>query len=105
MIRALWDRCLTACVVQCLHLFVVRRSDYLLIDISNSYAKFAFASRRRVSASARIATGKLSSAVVAGLLAQRHVEKVVVSSVVPAKYCDIKRGKKKGEGALAGLET
>jgi len=95
MIRAGWDRCLTACVVQCLHLFVVRRSDYLLIDISNSYAKFAFASRRRVSASARIATGKLSSAVVAGLLAQRHVEKVVVSSVVPAKNSAISNAAKK----------
>ncbi len=66
-------------------LAVTRGSDYLLIDISNSYAKIAFASKRRVSAPVRIATGKLSSSVVAGFIRQRQVQKVVVSSVVPAK--------------------
>ena len=59
--------------------------DYLLVDISNSYTKFAFASARRVSASTQIATGKLSSGVVARCLARRNVGKIVVSSVVPAK--------------------
>ncbi|HEU5312931.1 MAG TPA: type III pantothenate kinase [Candidatus Udaeobacter sp.] len=59
--------------------------DYLLVDISNSYTKFAFASARRVSASTQIATGKLSSGVVARFLAKRNVGKIVVSSVVPAK--------------------
>ena len=59
--------------------------DYLLIDISNSYAKFAFASRGRVSTPSRIATSKLSSSVISGFLAQRSVRKIVVSSVVPAK--------------------
>jgi type III pantothenate kinase len=70
-------------------------TDYLLIDISNSYAKFAFASRRRVSAPARIATRKLSSGVVSGFLAQRNVRKVVVSSVVPAKNSAISNAAKK----------
>jgi type III pantothenate kinase len=64
---------------------VASGSDYLLIDISNSYAKIAFASKRRVSAPVRIATGDLSSSVIAGLLLRRQVQKVVVSSVVPAK--------------------
>jgi type III pantothenate kinase len=59
--------------------------DYLLVDISNSCTKFAFASARRVSASTQIATGKLSSGVVARFLAKRNVGKIVVSSVVPAK--------------------
>lgn len=59
--------------------------DYLLVDISNSYTKFAFASARRVSASTQIATGKLSSGVVARFLAKRNAGKIVVSSVVPAK--------------------
>ena len=73
-------------------LVVARDSDYLLIDISNSYAKFAFASkRRRISAPARIATNKLSSRVVSGFLAQRKVRKVVVSSVVPAKNSAISK--------------
>jgi type III pantothenate kinase len=66
-------------------LVVVRTSDYLLIDISNSYAKIAFASKRRVSAPVRISTGQLTSAFVAGFFRKRKVRKVVVSSVVPAK--------------------
>jgi type III pantothenate kinase len=75
---------------------VARSCDYLLIDISNSYAKFAFASKRRISAPARIATGELSSDVVTGFLAQREVRKVVVSSVVPAKNSAVSKalGKK-----------
>lgn len=64
---------------------MARRSDYLLVDISNSSAKFAFASTKRVSAPVRIATRKLSSGVVAGFLGGRNVRRVVVSSVVPAK--------------------
>lgn len=66
-------------------LAVARRSDYLLIDISNSFAKIAFASRERVSNPARIPTAKLSSKVVADFLSQRQVTKLVVSSVVPTK--------------------
>jgi type III pantothenate kinase len=63
--------------------------------VSNSYAKFAFASRGRVSTHARIATGKLSTSVVAGFLGQRKVRKVVVSSVVPAKNRAISRAANK----------
>ena len=73
---------------------MARDSDYLLIDISNSYAKFAFASKRRISAPARIATNKLSSGMVSGFLAQRKVRKVVVSSVVPAKNSAISKAAK-----------
>jgi type III pantothenate kinase len=72
-------------------LVVTRGSDYLLIDISNSYAKFAFASIKRVSAPMRITTSKLSSGVVAGFLRQRKVRQVVVSSVVPAKNSAISK--------------
>ena len=70
---------------------MARRSDYLLIDISNSYAKIAFASRQRVSSPARIPTAELSTSVVAGFLRQRHVKKLVVSSVVPTKNSVISR--------------
>jgi len=66
-------------------LIVARGSDYLLIDISNSYAKFAFASTGRVLAPTRIPTSELSSGVVARFLGKRNVGKIVVSSVVPAK--------------------
>jgi type III pantothenate kinase len=86
---------LTRLTVLCLHLGVARSCDYLLIDISNSYAKFAFASKRRVSAPTRIATNKVSSDVVAGFLRQRIVRKVVVSSVVPAKNSAISQAARK----------
>jgi type III pantothenate kinase len=72
-----------------------KMTDYLLIDISNSYAKFAFASRRCVSAPARISTGELTSAVVAGFFRKRKVRKVVVSSVVPEKNSAISKAAKK----------
>lgn len=74
---------------------MARDSDYLLIDVSNSYAKFAFASKRRISAPARIATSKLSTDVVAGFLARQNVRKVVVSSVVPAKNSVVSRAARK----------
>lgn len=74
---------------------MLRNPDYLLIDISNSYAKLAFASKRRVSTATRIATHHLSSGVVAGFLRQRNVRKVVVSSVVPVKDCAISSAARK----------
>ena len=64
---------------------MARGTDYLLIDVSNSYAKFAFSSTKHVSTPARIATEKLSNRVVAAFLRRRDVRKVIVSSVVPAK--------------------
>jgi len=70
---------------------VARHSDYLLIDISNSYAKLAFASRERVSNPTRIPTSELSSGVVAEFLRRRQVNKVVVSSVVPTKNSAISK--------------
>ena len=70
---------------------MARRSDYLLIDVSNSYAKVAFASRDRVSNPARIPTSEISSSVVAEFLRRRQVNKVVVSSVVPTKISAISK--------------
>jgi type III pantothenate kinase len=70
---------------------VARGSDYLLVDISNSYAKIAFASKQRVSTPVRIATGELSGSVIAGFLRQRKVRKIVVSSVVPARNSAISK--------------
>ena len=70
---------------------MARRSDYLLIDISNSYAKIAFASRERVFNPARIPTAELSSGVIAEFLRRRQVKKLVVSSVVPTKNSAISK--------------
>ena len=77
--------CLTSRSVGVCILGVARRSDYLLIDVSNSYAKFAFASRKRVSTPARIPTAELSSSTVADFLRRREITELVVSSVVPTK--------------------
>src|SRR2546425_3732835 len=74
-----------------------RTIDYLLIDISNSYTKFAFASTKRVSTPARVATRKLSSGVISRFLGDRKVRRIVVSSVVPAKNSAIAKAAKKTE--------
>jgi len=72
-------------------------TDYLLVDISNSYTKVAFASTKRLSAPVRIATAKLSSGVIAGFLGRQKVRKVVVSSVVPKKNTAILKAARKVE--------
>src|SRR5438445_627781 len=72
-------------------------TDYLLVDISNSYTKLVFASTTRISTPVRIATSKLSSSVVARFLRKREVRKVVVSSVVPAKNPAISKAARKVE--------
>jgi type III pantothenate kinase len=81
-------------------LIVKRDADYLLIDVSNSYAKFAFSSRKHVSSPARIPTRNISTRIVAGFLRGRDVRKVVVSSVVPAKNHAISNAIKKSARLL-----
>ena len=70
---------------------MARHSDYLLIDVSNSYTKLGFASRDRVSNPARIPTSELSGNVVAEFLSRRQINKVIVSSVVPTKNSAISK--------------
>ena len=60
-------------------------TDYLLVDISNSYTKLAFASVARISTPVRLPTSKFSSSVAAEFLRKQKVRKVVVSSVVPKR--------------------
>ena len=67
------------------------RSEYLLIDVSNSYAKLAFASRDHVSNPTRIPTAELSSQLVSEFLKRREVKELVVSSVVPTKNAAISK--------------
>lgn len=65
-------------------------SCYLLIDISNSFTKLAFAARGGLGRSTRIATRALRSAYLRQILKSRRVEKIVVSSVVPEKNRAVK---------------
>jgi type III pantothenate kinase len=60
-------------------------SDYLLVDISNSYVKLAFASRDRIGKPIRHSTSKLTAAAMRRILRGRKVGTIVVSSVVPKK--------------------
>jgi type III pantothenate kinase len=60
-------------------------TDYLLIDISNSFVKLAFSTTRQLGKSVRIATAKLTAAAMRRILRGRKVRAIVVSSVVPKR--------------------
>lgn len=68
-----------------------QKPEYLLIDISNSYTKLAFASRDKLGATKRIETARLSAAALAKFIRGRGLEMIVVSSVVPKKDALIRR--------------
>jgi len=60
-------------------------ADYLLIDISNSFTKLAFATRRRISKPMRTETPKFTSAVLKRFIRNRKIDIFVVCSVVPKR--------------------
>jgi type III pantothenate kinase len=60
-------------------------TEYLLVDISNSYVKLAFASRDRIGRPRRIPTSNLTATVMRRILRGRKVQTIIVSSVVPKK--------------------
>lgn len=64
---------------------------FLLIDVSNSFTKLAFASRSRIEPAWKISTPSLNARRVASMLRRRDARTVVVSSVVPNKNREIKR--------------
>jgi type III pantothenate kinase len=69
--------------------------NYLLIDISNSFTKLAFATRERISKSARVPTERLTTASLKRLLRRRKVDIVAVSSVVPKKNAVVRTAAKR----------
>jgi type III pantothenate kinase len=70
---------------------MARATDYLLIDISNSFTKLAFASKKRVGRPLRIATAKLTSGFLRAFIRNRKIDMFVVSSVVPKKDREVRR--------------
>jgi len=60
-------------------------ANYLLIDISNSFTKLAFASKTRIVRPRRTATNKFMSAYLRQFVRDRKIERVVICSVVPKK--------------------
>jgi type III pantothenate kinase len=71
------------------------KCNYLLIDISNSFTKLAFATPARCSAPERIETAKLNLARLSAFFRRRNLDLVVVSSVVPKKNTVLRRAAKK----------
>jgi type III pantothenate kinase len=67
------------------------KADFLLIDVSNSFTKMAFASRSRIERASKIATSSLNAPKIASLLRGRDARIVVVSSVVPKRNREIRR--------------
>src|SRR3984893_15030385 len=59
-----------------------RQPDYLLVDISNSYTKFAFATRQRLGKPMRHPTKKLTGAYLRRILHGRSAATISVCSVV-----------------------
>jgi type III pantothenate kinase len=70
---------------------MARPTDYLLIDISNSFTKLAFASKKRVDRPQRIATARLTSGFLRAFMRNRKIDMFVVSSVVPEKDREVRR--------------
>ena len=66
-------------------------TEFLLIDVSNSFTKFAFASRKRVGRARKIATNDLLTKKIAKILREKGAGTLVVSSVVPQKNRAITR--------------
>lgn len=66
-------------------------TEYLLIDVSNSFTKLACASRARVERCQRLPTQSLDRPALEKILREREPRKVIISSVVPAKNGPIRR--------------
>src|SRR5256714_12205702 len=60
-------------------------TDYLLIDVSNSFLKLSFATKEKIGKTTRLATKNLPAATVRRILRGRDVRAIVVSSVVPKR--------------------
>lgn len=67
------------------------RADYLLIDVSNSFTKLAFASTKKLGATERLPTPSLSVSALQKIMSKRAVARIVVCSVVPKKDACIRR--------------
>ncbi|MDQ6911402.1 MAG: type III pantothenate kinase [Verrucomicrobiota bacterium] len=65
--------------------------DYLLIDISNSFTKFASSTRKRVGRPSQIPTPRLTESALRKIFSAHDVGTIVVSSVVPTQNALVRR--------------
>jgi type III pantothenate kinase len=68
---------------------MIRATNYLLIDISNSFTKLAFASKTTLFRSQRVATDHFTASYLGRVLKKRKIGLVVVCSVVPKKNREV----------------
>ena len=68
-----------------------RRAEFLLVDNSNSFTKFALSSQNRLGAVRKLPTPEVSPARVRALLKGWEFQRVVLCSVVPAKAAVLKQ--------------
>lgn len=69
----------------------LHEAEFLLIDNSNSFTKFALSSRTALQATRKLPTGELNKQSLEQLLRGWRFQSVVLSSVVPAKGREITR--------------
>jgi type III pantothenate kinase len=69
----------------------VEATNYLLIDISNSFTKLAFATRRRISKPTRLPTANFSAAMLQRFAGRHKIDIFVVCSVVPKKNGTVRK--------------
>ena len=67
-------------------------TDYLLIDVSNSFVKLAPATTKKIGKAIRLPTSELTISAMRHLLRRRNVGTIVVSSVVPKRNRAITSG-------------
>ena len=67
------------------------RTNYLLIDVSNSFTKVALASTDRIHRRKSVATAKFRRKFLHAFVRRRVIDLIVVSSVVPKKNREIRR--------------
>ena len=70
---------------------MARTTDYLLIDISNSFTKLAFSSTTGLARSQRVATERFNATYLRCLLKGRKIRCIVTCSVVPKKNREVKK--------------
>jgi len=68
-----------------------RAANYLLIDISNSFTKLAFASKTKLGRRQKVATPRFDANFLRHFINRRKIDRWIVSSVVPKKNREVQK--------------
>ena len=68
-----------------------RAANYLLIDISNSFTKLAFASKTKIGRRQKVATPRFDANFLRHFINRRKIDRWIVSSVVPKKNREVQK--------------